>query len=74
MSLKRLLSQRLAEAGIRHRYEVFDDDHSDIDYRMDVSLPVCLQGADVLTGPMIECDRRTNSCLLPTWNSGSEPV
>jgi hypothetical protein len=35
----RLLSQRLAEAGIQHRYEEFDDDHSDIDYRMDVSLP-----------------------------------
>ena len=35
----RLLSQRLAEAGIPHRYEEFDDDHSDIDYRMDVSLP-----------------------------------
>jgi hypothetical protein len=27
------------EAGIRHRYEEFDDDHSDIDYRMDVGLP-----------------------------------
>ena len=24
---------------IRHHYEEFDDDHSDIDYRMDVSLP-----------------------------------
>ncbi len=35
----RILAQRLAEAGIRHRYEEFDDDHSDIDYRMDVSLP-----------------------------------
>jgi len=35
----RILSQRLAEASIRHRYEEFDDDHSDIDYRMDVSLP-----------------------------------
>mgnify|MGYP001579190669 FL=1 len=35
----RILSQRLAEAGIRHRCEEFDDDHSDIDYRMDVSLP-----------------------------------
>jgi len=35
----RILSQHLAEAGIRHRYEEFDDDHSDIDYRMDVSLP-----------------------------------
>jgi len=34
----RLVSQRLAEAGVRHRYEEFDDDHSDIDYRMDVSL------------------------------------
>ncbi len=35
----RLLSKRLAEAGIDHVYEEFDDDHSDIDYRMDVSLP-----------------------------------
>lgn len=35
----RLLSARLAAAGIRHTYEEFDDDHSDIDYRMDLSLP-----------------------------------
>lgn len=35
----RILSQRLAVAGIRHIYEEFDDNHSDIDYRMDVSLP-----------------------------------
>jgi enterochelin esterase-like enzyme len=35
----RILSQRLAESGIRHRYEEYDDNHSDVDYRMDVSLP-----------------------------------
>jgi hypothetical protein len=35
----RVLSKRLQEAGIRHVYEEFDDDHSDIDYRMDTSLP-----------------------------------
>ncbi len=35
----RQLSLRLAEAGIRHRYEEFDDNHSDVDYRMDTSLP-----------------------------------
>ena len=35
----RMLSRRLAEAGIPHRYEEFDDDHSDVDYRMDASLP-----------------------------------
>ncbi len=35
----RLLSKALSEAGIRHTYEEFDDNHSDIDYRMDVSLP-----------------------------------
>ncbi len=35
----RQLSRRLAAAGIAHRYEEFDDDHSDVDYRMDVSLP-----------------------------------
>ena len=35
----RILSQRLAELGIRHTYEEFDDNHSDVDYRMDVSLP-----------------------------------
>ena len=35
----RQLSRRLAAAGIAHRYEEFDDDHSDVDYRMDESLP-----------------------------------
>jgi S-formylglutathione hydrolase FrmB len=35
----RILSQRLAEFGIAHTYEEFDDNHSDIDYRMDTSLP-----------------------------------
>ncbi|OGA23886.1 MAG: hypothetical protein A3I02_07965 [Betaproteobacteria bacterium RIFCSPLOWO2_02_FULL_67_26] len=35
----RVLSKRLAAAGIRHTYEEFDDNHSDVDYRMDVSLP-----------------------------------
>ena len=35
----RLLSARLSAAGINHTYEEFDDNHSDIDYRMDVSLP-----------------------------------
>ena len=35
----RILSKRLAECGIRHTYEEFDDNHSDIDYRMDLSLP-----------------------------------
>jgi len=35
----RILSARLSQAGIRHTYEEFDDTHSDIDYRMDVSFP-----------------------------------
>ena len=35
----RILSKRLLTAGVRHTYEEFDDDHSDIDYRMDRSLP-----------------------------------
>ena len=35
----RILSKRLQSAGIRHRYEEFDDNHSDVDYRMEVSLP-----------------------------------
>jgi len=35
----RLLSARLSAAGVKHSYEEFDDNHSDIDYRMDVSLP-----------------------------------
>ncbi len=39
----RLLSLRLAESGIRHTYEEFDDNHSDVDYRMDVSLPFLYQ-------------------------------
>ena len=39
----RILSRRLAAAGIRHTYEEFDDNHSDVDYRMDVSLPFLYQ-------------------------------
>jgi len=35
----RILSKRLTQAGIAHAYEEFDDNHSDVDYRMDVSLP-----------------------------------
>jgi len=35
----RILSKRLAQSRIPHVYEEFDDNHSDIDYRMDVSLP-----------------------------------
>jgi len=35
----RILSKRLHDAGIDHAYEEFDDNHSDVDYRMDVSLP-----------------------------------
>ncbi len=35
----RILSKRLSAARIAHTYEEFDDTHSDIDYRMDVSLP-----------------------------------
>ncbi len=39
----RTLSKRLAAAGIKHTYEEFDDDHSDVDYRMDRSLPFLYQ-------------------------------
>ena len=35
----RILSRRLAEHGVEHRYEEFDATHSGIDYRMDLSLP-----------------------------------
>jgi S-formylglutathione hydrolase FrmB len=35
----RILSKRLRAARIDHVYEEFDDNHSDVDYRMDVSLP-----------------------------------
>jgi enterochelin esterase-like enzyme len=35
----RQLVAKLDAAAIPHHYEEFDDDHSAIDYRMDVSLP-----------------------------------
>jgi S-formylglutathione hydrolase FrmB len=35
----RILSKRLADAGVKHSYQEFDDTHSGIDYRMEVSLP-----------------------------------
>jgi hypothetical protein len=36
----RAFVRALGDAGIGYHYEEFDDDHSDIDYRMDVSLPL----------------------------------
>ena len=36
----RRFSKKLNAAGIAHTYEEYDDDHSDVDYRMDVFLPV----------------------------------
>jgi enterochelin esterase-like enzyme len=35
----RRLHRRLEALGVTHRYEEFDDNHSAVDYRMDISLP-----------------------------------
>ena len=35
----RRFKRRLDELGIACRYEEFEDNHSSVDYRMDVSLP-----------------------------------
>lgn len=35
----RILHRKLSEAGIAHHYEEFDGTHSNIDHRLDVSLP-----------------------------------
>ena len=35
----RRVRRRLEALGVPHRYEEFPDDHSSVDYRMDVSLP-----------------------------------
>jgi hypothetical protein len=39
----RRMHRRLDELGVTHRYEEFDDNHSSVDYRMDVSLPFLAQ-------------------------------
>jgi S-formylglutathione hydrolase FrmB len=43
----RRLHRRLDELGVAHRYEEFDDNHTGVDYRMDLSLPFL---ATALTG------------------------
>jgi hypothetical protein len=35
----RILSKRLNDYGVKHVYEEFADNHSDLDYRLDKSLP-----------------------------------
>jgi enterochelin esterase-like enzyme len=35
----RQLRDQMQQAGIEHHYAEFDDDHSSVDYRMDISLP-----------------------------------
>jgi hypothetical protein len=39
VTLTRPRCGRLTELGVAHRYEEFDDNHSAVDCRMDVSLP-----------------------------------
>lgn len=39
----RRLHRRLKALGVEHRYEEFPDNHSGIDYRMDVSLPYLVE-------------------------------
>jgi hypothetical protein len=34
------MHKRLEAMGVQHVYEEFDDNHSSVDYRMDVSLPI----------------------------------
>lgn len=36
----RRMTKRLTEMGVKHVYQEFPDDHSSVDYRMDVSLPI----------------------------------
>jgi enterochelin esterase-like enzyme len=36
----RRMHKRLTELGVSHTYEEFPDDHTAVDYRMDVSLPI----------------------------------
>ena len=36
----RIMRRKLEAAGIPHVYEEFHDDHSSVDYRMDISLPI----------------------------------
>ena len=35
----RILNRELTKLGIKHQYEEFSDNHSSVDYRMDISLP-----------------------------------
>ncbi len=44
----RAFARALRAAGIAHRFEEFDDDHTNVDYRMDVSLPFLYEA---LMGP-----------------------
>ncbi|MBM4163159.1 MAG: enterochelin esterase [Lentisphaerae bacterium] len=43
----RRLHRRLESLGVPHRYEEFPDDHSSVDYRLDVSLPVVVNALSV---------------------------
>ena len=36
----RRFAKKLKALGIAHTYEEYDDDHMDVDYRMDVFLPL----------------------------------
>ncbi len=48
------LSKALADHRVAHVYEEFDDNHSGIDYRMERSLPLPLQGVALSAPTLLE--------------------
>ncbi len=47
----RRFARRLARAGVSHRFEEFPDDHSGVQYRLDVSLPLLYGALSGRTNP-----------------------
>jgi hypothetical protein len=58
----RRFAKKLTAAGVAHEYDEFDDDHMDVDYRMDVFLPKLGAGAECLATRLWVRRTSANQC------------
>lgn len=68
----RILSKRLQASNVPHVYEEFDDNHSDIDYRMDASLPFLVRALSP-EGPAVTTRGAVTRGTSGTRGSRSRP-
>lgn len=62
----RALSRKLEKLGVRHHFEEFDGTHSQLDWRLDTSLPILAEALYAAAGSRPDAPETTDSEETPT--------